>query len=58
MSHMPPVPKDQQSDKVIGAHSPPDISPEVTQRPQGSGPQGKAADRQREMHQSPQTQDR
>lgn len=35
MAHQPPVPPDQQSDIVHGAHSPPARSPEVKQDPAG-----------------------
>lgn len=35
MSHAPPVPPDQQSDKVIGEHSPADRKAEVAQNPAG-----------------------
>ncbi len=35
MSHAPPVPPDQQSDIVRGAHSPPDRKPEVKHDPAG-----------------------
>lgn len=35
MSHPPPVPPDQQSDKVVGEHSAPDRKPEVTRDPAG-----------------------
>lgn len=34
-SKAPPVPQDQQSDKIRGASSPPDAHPEVTQDPAG-----------------------
>lgn len=36
MAHKPPpVPPDQQGDKIRGAHSPPDLAPEVKRDPAG-----------------------
>ena len=36
MAHpAPPVPPDQQSDKIVGEHSPPDLKPEVKRDPAG-----------------------
>lgn len=49
MSHPPPVPPDQQSDKVYGEHSTPQKSPEVARDPaagvRGGDQQGDAGDR-------------
>ncbi|MBE7217266.1 MAG: hypothetical protein INR64_02235 [Caulobacteraceae bacterium] len=64
MAHAPPVPPDQQSDKVEGAHSPPDTKPEVARDPAGGTAdrnlkeQGEAGNRNQNFTPHLRTQDR
>ena len=64
MTHPPPVPPDQQSDKIVGEHSPPDVSAETVQDPAGGTAdqnlkeQGEAGNRNQNFTPHLRTQDR
>ena len=64
MAHPPPVPPDQQSDKVEGASSPPSTTPEVSRDPAGGTAdvnlkeQGEAGNRTQNFTPHLRTQDR
>ena len=64
MSHQPPIPPEQLSDKVYGEHSAPDRKPEVKVDPAhgtkniNTDEQGDAGNRHQNLNHAPGTQDR